>query len=186
MADTPAEPRTIEGDLDATGMKFAIVAARFNDYVVDRLITGARETLERLGVPGGAVTVVRVPGSFEIPPMARRLAHSGGFDAVICLGAVIRGATAHFEYVAGEAARGVAQVAFKADIPVIFGILTTDTVVQAVDRAGAKAGNKGSEAAMAAVEMASLYRKMAGEAAPPARPRRPANRRTRRAPGRRA
>lgn len=184
MAEQPTAPRQIEGDLEAAGMKFAIVAARFNDYVVDRLIAGARETLERLGASGAAVMVARVPGSFEIPPVARMLARSREFDAVICLGAVIRGATAHFEYVAGEAARGVARVAFEADVPVIFGILTTDTVEQAVDRAGAKAGNKGSEAAMAAVEMANLYRKLAEGAVPSPAPRRPARRRPPRARGR--
>ena len=156
-------------------MRVAIVAARFNEFVVDRLIAGARETLERLGVGAPDIDLVRVPGSFEVPPVARRLARSGRYDAVICLGAVIRGATPHFDYVAGESARGVAEVAREADVPVIFGILTTDTVEQAVDRAGAKAGNKGAEAALAAVEMADLYRRL--PSAGPARPRRRRGRR---------
>jgi 6,7-dimethyl-8-ribityllumazine synthase len=157
----PAEPRW-EGNLEARGKRFALVASRFNDFVVDRLVAGARETLLRLGAAPGDIFLCRVPGAFEIPAVAARLAGAGRFDAVICLGAVIRGSTPHFDYVAGESARGVAEVARQAPIPVIYGILTTDTVEQAVDRAGAKAGNKGSEAALAALEMANLYRSLPG------------------------
>jgi 6,7-dimethyl-8-ribityllumazine synthase len=159
----------LEGSFDARGKRFAIVAARFNESIVERLIRGAQEMLVRLGARAGDITLCRVPGSFEVPPVARRLARTGRFDAVVCLGAVIRGATPHFDYVAGEAARGVARAAQKSDIPVIFGILTTDTVEQAMDRSGAKSGNKGADAAMAAVEMANLYRllpRAAGRQAP--------------------
>ena len=153
-----------EVDLDARGLRFALVASRFNDSVVERLIAGARETLGRLGAEGEDIELVRVPGAFEVPPVAGRLARSGRFAAVICLGAVIRGETPHFDYVAGESARGVAQVGLTAPVPVIFGILTTDSLEQAVERAGGKAGNKGSDAAAAAVEMASLYRQLPGTA----------------------
>jgi 6,7-dimethyl-8-ribityllumazine synthase len=154
---SPSTGPVLEGSLDARGKRFAIVAARFNESIVERLITGAVEMLVRLGARAEDVTLCRVPGSFEVPPVARRLAGSGSFDAVVCLGAVIRGATPHFDYVAGESARGVARAAQKAKIPVVFGILTTDTVEQAMDRAGVKSGNKGADAAMAAVEMANLY-----------------------------
>jgi 6,7-dimethyl-8-ribityllumazine synthase len=146
-----------EGKLRAEGKRFAIVASRFNGFVVERLVEGARGTLERLGASPDAIWVAHVPGAFEIPAVAGRLARSGKFDAVICVGAVIRGDTPHFDYVAGEAAKGIAQAARENQVPVIFGVLTTDTVDQAVERAGAKAGNKGAEAAAAAVEMASLY-----------------------------
>ena len=146
-----------EGTLRADGKRFAIVASRFNGFVVEHLIEGARSTLQRLGADLDAVVVARVPGAFEIPPVARRLARSGKFDAVICLGAVIRGATPHFDYVAGEASSGIAHAARDSDVPVVFGVLTTDTIEQAVERAGTKAGNKGEEAAAAAVEMANLY-----------------------------
>ena len=146
-----------EGKLRAEGKRFAIVASRFNGFVVERLVEGARSTLERLGASPDAISVAHVPGAFEIPAVAGRLARSGKYDAVICVGAVIRGATPHFDYVAGEAAKGIARAASESQVPVIFGVLTTDTVDQAVERAGAKAGNKGAEAAAAAVEMASLY-----------------------------
>jgi 6,7-dimethyl-8-ribityllumazine synthase len=185
-ARSPAGPSLWEGGLEARGRRFAIVAARFNQFVVEGLVSGAQETLLRLGAAGEDIALARVPGAFEIPPVARRLVKSGRFDAVICLGAVIRGATPHFDYVAGEAARGVAEVARKADIPVIFGILTTDTVEQAVDRSGAKSGNKGAEAALAAVEMVNLYRLLPGKAEEePAEDRAPARRSSRaRAPRR--
>jgi len=158
MAEPAVDGIRWEGKLDASGWRFALLAARFNNFIVERLVAGARDALVRLGAAPSDIVVVRVPGAFEIPPVARRLAASGRHDAVICLGAVIRGDTPHFDYVAGESARGVAEAAREATVPVIYGILTTDSVDQAVDRAGAKAGNKGAEAALAAVEMVNLYR----------------------------
>ncbi len=152
-----AGERTVFGQLSAKGLKVAIVASRFNAFIVERLVEGAIDALERSGAAPDDITVVRCPGSFEIPQVARRLVDVGGYDALVCLGCVIRGATAHFDYVAGEAARGIGQVAASARIPVAFGVLTCDTLEQAIERAGAKAGNKGYDAAMAAVEMASLY-----------------------------
>lgn len=156
----PLSVGQISGQIDARGVRVAIVASRFNAFVVERLIEGAIDVLSRTGGTASAITIVRCPGAFEIPPLARRCAHSGHFDAVICLGAVIRGATAHFDYVAGEASKGVAQVALAAPVPVLFGVLTTDTIEQAVERAGTKAGNKGADAALAALEMISLYRQL--------------------------
>ena len=149
--------KVYEGKLDAGGKRFAIVAPRFNDFIVDQLVTGARGMLTRLGAQDDAVDIYRVPGAYEIPPVAARAARSGKYEAVICLGAVIRGATPHFDYVAGEAAKGIAHVAQESSVPVIFGVLTTDTIEQAIERAGTKSGNKGAEAAAAAVEMANLY-----------------------------
>ncbi len=146
-----------EGNLDASGKRFAIVASRFNDFVVEKLVSGARGMLSKLGVPDDSVDLYWVPGAYEIPPVARRVAASGNYHAVICLGTVIRGATSHFDYVAGTAAKGIAQVGMESEIPVIFGVLTTDTIEQAIERAGTKAGNTGREAAAAAVEMANLY-----------------------------
>ncbi len=146
-----------EGNLDTNGKRFAIVASRFNEFIVERLVSGARAMLGKLGVADDSVDLYWVPGAFEIPPVARRAAGSGQYAAVICLGAVIRGATPHFEHVAAAAARGVAQVGMESDVPVVFGVLTTDTIEQAIERAGTKAGNKGAEAAAAAVEMANLY-----------------------------
>jgi len=171
MAEPLNDGLHLQGTLDAGGLRFAILASRFNGFIVDRLIAGARDALQRLGAAPGDIAVVRVPGAFEIPPVARRLAGSGRFDAVVCLGAVIRGSTPHFDYVAGESARGVADVAREAPIPVIYGILTTDSVEQAVDRAGAKSGNRGGDAAAAAVEMVSLYRSLPDGAAPLGAPR---------------
>lgn len=150
----------IEGKLDATGLKAALVASRFNDFIVARLISGAEDALIRHGASMGDITVVRVPGAFEIPQMVAQLVRSGKFDVVIALGAVIRGSTPHFDYIASEVAKGVAQTALAASIPVSFGVLTTDTLEQAIERAGSKAGNKGAEAAMAAMEMANLFRQM--------------------------
>ena len=147
----------IQGQLDAKGKRFAIIAANFNEAIVDRLIAGASGMLRKLGARAEDITLVRVPGAFEIPPVALRLGRSGSFDAVICLGAVIRGATPHFEHVAGESARGIAHAARESPVPVVYGVLTTDTIEQAVERAGTKAGNKGADAAAAAVEMADLY-----------------------------
>ncbi len=150
--------RSIEGRLvDGKGMKVAIVAARFNELIVERLVEGALNGLRSHGVDGDDVTIVRCPGAFEIPQVARRLVDSGRYQAVVCLGCVIRGATAHFDYVAGQAASGIAQVAMSCKIPVVFGVLTTETIEQAIERAGTKAGNKGWDAALAALEMASLY-----------------------------
>jgi 6,7-dimethyl-8-ribityllumazine synthase len=150
----------LEGDLSAGTLRFACVAARFNDFVVDPLVQGALDTLRRHGVPESHIQVVRVPGAFEIPLVARKLAMSGDYDAVIALGAVIRGDTPHFDYVAGECARGLSQAALDSGRPVSFGVLTTDTVAQATDRAGGKDGNKGADAALTALEMANLIRRL--------------------------
>lgn len=152
--------KEIQGRLDAKGLRFAIVASRFNELVVEPLVRGASETLVRLGALDEDLTLLRVPGAFEIAGAASRAAHSGRFDAVLCIGAVIRGATPHFDWVAGEAARGIGVLSASAPVPVVFGVLTTDTLEQALERAGSKAGNKGSEAAFAAVEMARLYREI--------------------------
>ena len=144
--------RTIEGKFDAQGLRFALVATRFNDFIVDRLIGGAVDYLVRNGASREALTLVRVPGAFELPLVAKRLAKSGNYDGIIALGAVIRGATPHFEFVATEAAKGVAQVALETGLPVGFGLLTTDSLEQAIERAGSKAGNKGVEAAASVLE----------------------------------
>jgi len=157
-------PRIVDGQLSARGQKFAIIAARFNHFIVDKLVEGAVDALTRHGAADGDITVVHCPGAFEIPQVARRLVDVGGYDAVICLGCVIRGATTHYDYVAGHAAYGIAEVAMSAKIPVIFGVLTTENIEQAVERAGTKAGNKGIDAAMAALEMASLYTQLDGQA----------------------
>ena len=149
-------PNYIEGDLAAAGRRFGIVASRFNDFIVRSLLEGALDAIRRHGGDLSAVDVVWVPGSYEAPLAAKRLALSGRYDAVVCLGAVIRGATPHFDYVAGRAASGISSVALEANLPVIFGIVTTDTIEQAIERAGTKAGNKGFEAAVTAIEMASL------------------------------
>jgi len=149
--------KELSGELSAKGLKLAIVAGRFNGFITERLVEGAVDTFVRLGGDETHVTIARCPGAFEIPGVARRLVESKQFDAVITLGAVIRGATAHFDYVAGECAKGVGKLAESSKIPVIFGVLTTDTIEQAVERAGTKAGNKGADATMAAVEMARLY-----------------------------
>lgn len=154
-------PRSIDGQLSAKGLKVAIVAARFNAFIVDRLVDGALDVLERSGASPDDITIVRCPGAFEIPQVAKRVVEVGGYDAVICLGCVIRGATPHFDYVAGEAAKGIGQLGMSAKMPVVFGVLTTDTIEQAVERAGTKAGNKGADAAVAAIEMASVYAQLA-------------------------
>lgn len=146
----------IEGNLQAGGKKFGIVVARFNSFVAERLLEGALDTLKRSGVKEKEIEVARVPGAYEISLVARKMALSGRYDAVICLGAVIRGATPHFDLVAGEAAKGIAQVGMESGLPVLFGVLTTDTIEQAIERAGSKAGNKGSECAAAAIEMVNL------------------------------
>jgi 6,7-dimethyl-8-ribityllumazine synthase len=149
-----------EGNLLAQGLRFGIVVSRFNDFICDRLLGGALDALQRSGADEGQIDVYKVPGSFEIPLAAKKAAASGRYDAVICLGAVIRGATPHFDYVANEVSKGVAGVGLETGIPVTFGVLTTDTLEQAIERAGSKAGNKGWDAAMAAIEMANLVRAM--------------------------
>ena len=146
----------IEGQLIGEGKRFAIVVSRFNDFITEKLLSGAVDALVRTGTAAEDVHVVKVPGAFEIPLMAQKLVRTGRYHALICLGAVIRGATPHFDYVSAEVSKGVAQVGLDAGIPVIFGVVTTDSVEQAIERAGAKAGNKGWSAAMAAVEMANL------------------------------
>jgi len=151
-------PRTIEGTLDAAGARFGLVVSRFNDLLTGRLLEGAIDCLVRHGAADGDITVVKVPGSWEIPFVAERLASSGKYDAIIGLGVLIRGATPHFDYIAGEAAKGLAQAALSTGVPVAFGILTTDTLEQAIERSGSKAGNKGWQAAQAAIEMVQLYR----------------------------
>lgn len=158
--DGEKEPNYIEGNLAATGRAFGVVASRFNDFIVRPLLNGALDAIKRHGGDTGAVDVVWVPGSYEIPLVAKRLALSGKYDAIVCLGAVIRGATAHFDYVAGGVASGISAVALETNLPVIFGVLTTDTIEQAIERAGTKAGNKGFEAALTAIEMASLIDQM--------------------------
>ena len=151
-------PITHQGQLNAGGFRFALVSSRWNDLITGRLVEGALDALARLGADDDAVEHFRVPGSFEIPLLARKVAASGRFAAVICLGTVIRGETPHFEYVAGEVTKGIAQAGMETGVPVIYGIVTADTVEQALNRAGIKAGNKGFEAAMAAVELVNLYR----------------------------
>jgi 6,7-dimethyl-8-ribityllumazine synthase len=155
-------PTLIEGTFAPPPGRFALVAARFNSAIVDPLVAGALDGLKRHGVADDAIDVVRVPGSFEIPLVAQKLAGGGRYAAVICLGAVIRGETGHYDHVAGEAAGGVARAALATGVPVIFGILTCDTLEQAVNRAGAKAGNKGFDAALAAIEMVNLLRQLPG------------------------
>ena len=171
-------PQIIEGHLSARGLRFAIVASRFNGLIVEPLIDGACDAIRRSGGDVDAVTIVRCPGAWELPQVVRRVVARGGVDAVIALGAVIRGATPHFDYVAGEAAHGIAAAAAASDIAVSFGVLTTDTIEQALERAGTKAGNKGFDAALAAIELATLFRELqptasagAGEAAPRGRRR---------------
>jgi 6,7-dimethyl-8-ribityllumazine synthase len=160
-------PQTIEGTLSARGLRFAIVASRFNGLIVEPLIAGALDAIVRSGGDADAVTIVRCPGAWELPQVVRKVIARGGIDAVIALGAVIRGATPHFDYVAGEAAHGVAAASTAADVAVSFGVLTTDTIEQALERAGTKAGNKGFDAALAAIELATLYRALSpGEAMP--------------------
>jgi len=153
-------PRIIEGKLVAKGMKFGIVASRFNDFICGRLIDGAVDALTRAGADEKDIIIYKVPGAFELPAMAKNLAKSAKFDAVICLGAVIRGATPHFEYISAEVTKGIASVGLETEMPVAFGVLTTDTIEQAIERAGAKAGNKGWDAAMSAIEMVDLFRKL--------------------------
>lgn len=153
-------PKFIEGKLDAGGLRFGIVVGRFNSFISERLLEGALDALVRHGANADTIDVARVPGAFEIPLAAQKMAETGRYDSVICLGAVIRGSTPHFDYVAAEAAKGVAQVSLKTGVPVAFGVLTTDSIEQAIERAGTKAGNKGFEAAMTAIETAQLLRSL--------------------------
>ena len=152
--------KVIEGMLSAEGLKLAIVVSRFNELITSKLLGGAEDVIRRTGGNTDDVTVAWVPGAYEIPLVAQKLAESGKFDAVIALGAVIRGSTPHFDYVCAEAAKGIAQASLKTGVPVSFGILTTENIQQAVERAGTKAGNKGADAAMSAIEMASLLKKL--------------------------
>jgi 6,7-dimethyl-8-ribityllumazine synthase len=152
--------KSIGGDFNAGDAKFCILAGRFNSFIVERLVEGAVDALARHGVSRDNLEIVRVPGAYEMPITAQRISQSGRCDCIIALGAVIRGATPHFDFVAGECSKGLAQVSLAADMPVIFGVLTTDTIEQAVERAGTKAGNKGAEAAVTAIEMISLLSKL--------------------------
>jgi 6,7-dimethyl-8-ribityllumazine synthase len=152
--------RTWEGALVAKGLSFGLVVSRFNEFVTGRLLEGALDALRRHGAEEEQITVVRVPGSYEIPLAAKRLAASGRYSAVICLGTVIRGATPHFEYIAGEVAKGVATASLETGVPIAFGVLTTDNIEQAIERAGSKGGNKGFDAACVAIEMANLFREL--------------------------
>jgi 6,7-dimethyl-8-ribityllumazine synthase len=152
--------KLIEGKIDATGLKVAIIVSRFNEFITNKLLSGAMDCLKRNNADEGNITVAWVPGSFEIPAVAQMLAGTGKFDAIICLGAVIRGATPHFDYVAAEVSKGVAAIGLSSKIPVIYGVLTTDTIEQAIERAGTKSGNKGFDAAMSAIEMVNLYKQI--------------------------
>ena len=153
-------PKFLEGKLDAGGLRFGIIVGRFNSFISERLLEGALDALVRHGAKEETIDVARVPGSFEIPLTAQKMAETGRYDALICLGAVIRGATPHFEYVSAEVSKGVAQVSLKSGVPIAFGVLTTDTIEQAIERAGTKAGNKGFEAAVTAIETAQLMRSL--------------------------
>ena len=152
--------KAYQGSLIGTGLKIGIVISRFNEFITSKLLDGALDALERHGVNDEDIEISWVPGSFEIPVTANRMASSGKYDAVICLGAVIRGATPHFDYIAAEASKGIANVGLKTGLPVIFGVITTDTIEQAIERAGTKVGNKGADAAESAIEMANLFRSM--------------------------
>jgi 6,7-dimethyl-8-ribityllumazine synthase len=149
-------PKVLEANLIAKGRRFALVVSRFNDFITDRLVGGAVDALTRCGADEKDIEIIKVPGAFEIPLLAKQLANKKKHDAVVCLGAVIRGSTPHFDYVSAEVSKGVAQAGLETGVPVIFGVITTDTIEQAIERAGTKAGNKGWSAAMAAVEMANL------------------------------
>ncbi|MGN0591890.1 MAG: 6,7-dimethyl-8-ribityllumazine synthase [Ruminococcus sp.] len=156
--------RTLEGNYSGEGLKIAIVAARFNEFITSKLVSGAEDCLLRHGVSADDITLAWVPGAFEIPLVAKSLAMSGAYDAVICVGAVIRGATSHYDYVCAEVSKGIAQVGLESGIPVLFGVLTTDTIEQAIERAGTKAGNKGTDCAMGALEMVNLLRSCKSDA----------------------
>jgi 6,7-dimethyl-8-ribityllumazine synthase len=153
-------PTIIEGNLNASGMKFAVAVSRFNHFITEQLLSGCLDTLVRHGAKDTDITVVRTPGSFELPAIVQRLAQSKKYDAVIALGAVIRGDTPHFDYIAAEVTKGIAQVGMQSDAAVVYGVITADTLEQAIERAGTKAGNKGADAARTAIEMADLRRKL--------------------------
>jgi 6,7-dimethyl-8-ribityllumazine synthase len=153
-------PKIFEGKISAEGFRFAIIVSRFNDFISSRLVEGAMDALNRHGAADEQVSLVKVPGAFEIPHTAKKLVESNRYDAIICLGAVIRGSTPHFEYVAAEVSKGIANVGIDSKIPVTFGVLTTDSLEQAIERAGSKAGNKGWDAAIAAMEMANLFKEL--------------------------
>ena len=152
--------KVVQGELQAKGLKFAIIVSRFNDFITGKLLDGAIDALVRHGAKEDDIAVVKVPGAFEIPLTAKKVAAKGGYDAVICLGTVIRGATPHFDYVAAEVSKGVAAASMETGVPMAFGVLTTDTIEQAVERAGTKSGNKGFDAAMTAIEMAQVFKKL--------------------------
>lgn len=158
-------PHVVEGHLSATGRRFALVVSRFNSFIVEQLVSGAIDALVRHGADPADITIYRAPGAFELPILAQKVAQRGGIDAIIALGAVIRGSTPHFDYVAGEATKGLAQVSLNAGLPMAFGLLTTDNIEQAIERAGTKAGNKGAEAALSAIEMADLFARIRPEPA---------------------
>ena len=155
-----SEIKTVDGKLDATGLKVAIVASRFNDFITGKLIEGALDCLVRHGAEETGISIYRVPGSFELPLAAQKIARSGEVDAIVCLGALIRGQTPHFDYIASEVTKGIAQISLESGLPVTFGIITADNLEQAIDRAGAKTGNKGFEAAASAIEMTNLLREI--------------------------
>jgi 6,7-dimethyl-8-ribityllumazine synthase len=152
------QPKIYQGKLKAEEFRYAIIVSRWNEFLTMRLVEGALETLERLGANEDAIEIFKIPGAFEFPLAAKKIATSGRFNAVICVGTVLRGQTPHFDFVAGEATKGITNAALESEIPVVYGVITADTLEQAIDRAGVKAGNKGSEAAMVAVEMANFYR----------------------------
>lgn len=156
-------PKVLEGKVDAKGLKFALVVSRYNDFINVRLLEGALDCLMRNGAEEKNLTVVKVPGAFEIPLAAQKVAGSGRYDAVICLGCVLRGATPHFEYISSEVAKGIAKVSLESGVPVSFGVITADTLEQAIERAGTKAGNKGWDAAHSAIEMVTLFKAMGGK-----------------------
>jgi len=153
-------PRQIEGGLSAKGLRFGLVVSRFNSFITSRLVDGALDALGRSGADEDEIVVARVPGAREIPIAAKAMAASGRYDAIVCLGAVIRGATPHFDYVAAESSKGIANVALETGLPIVYGVLTTDTIEQAVERAGTKAGNRGYDAAVTAIEMANLMKQL--------------------------
>lgn len=155
-----SEVTTLEGDLIYTSGRFAVVVARFNGFIVESLLAGALDAFKRYGVPADRITIIKVPGAYEMPVVTQRLAQTGNYEAIVGLGAVIRGSTPHFDFVAGEAAKGMSSVALDHGIPVIFGVLTTDSIEQAIERAGTKAGNKGAEAAVTAIEMVNVLAKI--------------------------
>jgi 6,7-dimethyl-8-ribityllumazine synthase len=152
--------KILQGELQAKGLKFGVVVSRFNDFITSKLLEGAEDALVRHGAKGDDIDVVKVPGSFEIPIVAKKMAEKGKYNAIVCLGTVIRGATPHFDYVAAEVSKGIAQASMETGVPIAFGVITSDTIEQAVERAGAKSGNKGFDAALTAIEMAQVLKKL--------------------------